>query len=200
MLELDFDAVIGTSHTQAATFGKTLASDVSASLGIAPDRVRVVELLPGSVRAVIAIDAASAVGHADAEACAHELAAQAADASSPLRQRVATIVSARVLPPESAAAWQREAESDGQLGGEGGSRDCEVQQEQEAEEEQQQEQEQEQRLAVQLPRPSLGEEDTLFYVKLAKASNDIDGGKLLPLPPPGDAPGTSTIPPFSPGP
>lgn len=170
-MDQDFDVVIGTSETQASAFRKTLANDISASLGIDPQRVRVVELQPGSIKATIEIDPSDALGQASAEMCARDLEAQAADVTSPLRQRVRSVTSARVLPlvsapprAERSSLASAPAEQVTRLEqGRGPGDSCGDKTEGKPE----------------APR-QLAEDDRLFYLKLAEASNDIDDGKSCP--------------------
>ena len=172
-MDQDFDAVVGTSETQASAFCNTLANDISASLGIDPQRVRVVGLQPGSIKATIKIDPSDALGQACAESCARDLEAQAADVTSPLRQRVRSVTSARILPlvsalPKAERSSLASAPAEQVTGleqgrGPGDSNGDMAEGKPEA------------------PRQRcLEEDDRLFYLKLAEASNDIDDGKSWP--------------------
>ena len=102
ILDEDYHAVLGQSAQQASAYGEALASCISASLSIKPERVRVKDLSAGSIKALIAI-AAGAPGEAPANECALELVAQASDPASPMRRSVASLTSARLAPEMSQA-------------------------------------------------------------------------------------------------
>jgi len=89
--------VIGTSAAQAAAFRASLSRDVSASLAIPLQRVRVTALVAGSIRATVEIAAAPDGSQPSPQTCARALASQAGDPSSPVRKRIASLVSVRVL-------------------------------------------------------------------------------------------------------
>ena len=54
----DYEKVIGESEVQAFAFRRSLAKDISASLSIEPDRVHVIDVQPGSIKATVEIAAA----------------------------------------------------------------------------------------------------------------------------------------------
>lgn len=98
-LDEDYSTVM-QSELQANTWRESLAAQVCAALSMRDEdrgRLRVVELHPGSIVATLEISP-GAPGTASAEELAQELAAQAAEMHSPLRQRLPSAVSARVLP------------------------------------------------------------------------------------------------------
>ena len=95
-LDHDYEKIIGKSEVQAFAFRRSLANDVSACLAIEPDRVHIIDLQPGSIKATVEI-AEAGPGQPPAEICALALVAQAADTSSPLRQRVPSVSSACLL-------------------------------------------------------------------------------------------------------
>ena len=94
ILDEDFDTVIRQSESHAREFRVSLARNITNCLAIEPERVRVTHLSAGSIKATVEI---SAGGKVAADTCVLALAAQAADASSPLRRSVVSVVSARVL-------------------------------------------------------------------------------------------------------
>jgi hypothetical protein len=99
-LDEDFNSVVGQSQQQAEGFREALAAHVCAALALGNEergRLRITDLHPGSVVATVEI-APGAPGKPPADMLAQALAGQAADATSPLRQRVPTAVGARVLP------------------------------------------------------------------------------------------------------
>ena len=95
-LDHDYEKIIGKSEVQAFAFRRSLANDVSACLSIEPDRVHIIDLQPGSIKATVEI-AEAGPGQPPAEICALALVAQAADTSSLLRQRVPSVSSACLL-------------------------------------------------------------------------------------------------------
>lgn len=78
--------------------------DVCASLALPPERVSVTDLQAGSIKATVEILAALDGGQPGPQACGLQLEEQAADPSSPLRQRIISLISARVLVLDASAA------------------------------------------------------------------------------------------------
>ena len=104
VLDQDFDRVIGRSSSRASAFRRGLARDIGLCLSIQQDRVRILSVEAGSIKVTIEIAPAGEHLEDSAEKCARNLAVQACEDESPLRHRVANVVSARILVPVGVAS------------------------------------------------------------------------------------------------
>ena len=121
ILDQDFEREIASSQERASAFRLALARDVSGSIGIPSERVRIIKVEAGSIKVTIEIaPAAGGEFEESADKCARMLAAQANEDISPLRHRLTRLVSARVLPPASASLGEQTSRGGGPPSSSGG--------------------------------------------------------------------------------